>query len=88
MITNIIQKYKLSYHDMIYILKINKMSFYYRITNSDLTLIKNIIDKYQNLYQNHKDYIIIMKRSCLDKSYQELESSFLEIMKKITVKEN
>lgn len=46
MITNIIQKYKLSYHDMIYILKINKMSFYYRITNADLTLIKNIIDKY------------------------------------------
>ena len=50
--------------------------------------LKNIIDKYQNLYQNHKDYIIIMKRSCLDKSYQELESSFLEIIKKITVKEN
>lgn len=50
--------------------------------------LKNIIDKYQNLYQNHQDYIIIMKRSCLDKSYQELEKSFLDIINKVTVKEN
>jgi len=34
--------------------------------------LKNIIDKNKNLYKNDKDYIIIMKRSCLEKSYQEL----------------
>jgi len=45
--------------------------------------LKNIIDKNKNLYKNDKDYIIIMKRSCLEKSYQELENSFMDIINKI-----
>jgi len=44
--------------------------------------LKSIIDKNKNLYQNNADYIIIMKRSCLDKNYEELEKSFLDIIKK------
>ena len=45
--------------------------------------LKSIIDNYKNLYQNNLDYIIIMKRNCLESNYQELETSFLNIMKKI-----
>ena len=50
--------------------------------------MKNIIDKYKNIYENNKDYIIIVRKSCLEKDYQELENGFLEIMNKITLKEN
>lgn len=49
--------------------------------------LKSIIDNNKNNYSKDKDYIIIMKRSCLDASYQELENSFLDIIKKID-KEN
>lgn len=45
--------------------------------------LKSIIDNYKNLYQNNLDYIIIMKRNCLESNYQELETGFLNIMKKI-----
>lgn len=44
--------------------------------------LKSIIDNHKNLYQNDQDYIIIMKRSSLDSSYQELEKSFIDIMNK------
>lgn len=56
------------------------------IRNKFKRQIKNIIDKNKNLYQNHKDYIIIVKRSCLEKNYQELENNFLEIMNRIKEK--
>ena len=45
--------------------------------------LKSIVDNHKNLYQNNKDYIIIMKRSCLETSYQELENSFIDIFNKI-----
>jgi len=41
-ITDIIRNYKLEYQDIIYIIKLNKMSNNY-ISNSNLTVIKNII---------------------------------------------
>lgn len=46
--------------------------------------LKSIIDNHKNLYQNHQDYIIIMKRNCLESNYEELENSFLNIMNKIS----
>jgi len=45
--------------------------------------LKSIIDNHKNFYQNNKDYIIIMKRSCLDVSFTELENNFINIIKKI-----
>lgn len=45
--------------------------------------LKNIVDNHTNLYQNNQDYIIIMKRNCLDSNYQELEDSFLNIINRI-----
>ena len=45
--------------------------------------LRSIIDNNKNLYQKNKDYIIIMKRSCLEASYEELENDFIYIIKKI-----
>ncbi len=44
--------------------------------------LKSIIDNHKKLYENNQDYIIIMKRSCLESNYQELENNFLELMNK------
>lgn len=45
--------------------------------------IKSIIDNNKNIYQNSKDYIIILKKSCLEETYNELENSFINIMKQL-----
>lgn len=45
--------------------------------------LKSIVDNHKNLYQNNQDYIIIMKRSCLEANYQELENNFLDLISKI-----
>lgn len=44
--------------------------------------IRSIIDNNKKLYENNKDYIIIIKKSCLDKTYQELEKSFIMLFNK------
>lgn len=49
--------------------------------------MRNIVDKHKKLYQNNKDYIIIIRKSCLGSSYQELETSFLNIIRKINNQE-
>lgn len=53
------------------------------IRNKFKRRLKNIIDNNKNNYHYSKDYIIIMKRSCLEATYEELEESFLKIMNKI-----
>jgi len=45
--------------------------------------LKNIIDNNKNNYLNSQDYIIIMKRNCLNLSYNELEDSFIKLMCKL-----
>lgn len=45
--------------------------------------LKSIIDNNKNYYQKSKDYIIIMKRNCLEATYSELEESFLKVISKI-----
>ena len=45
--------------------------------------LKTIIDEHKNFYQNNRDYIIIMKRSCLEANYQELENDFIYMMSKL-----
>lgn len=42
--------------------------------------IRAIIDNYKKNYNNQQDYIIILRRSALDKTYQELESEFNKAM--------
>lgn len=48
--------------------------------------LKSIIDNNKNYYQISKDYIIIMKGSCLEASYEELEKAFQDIMNSINKK--
>ncbi len=43
--------------------------------------IRSIADNYKKLYINSKDYIIILRRTALDKTYADLEKDFNELMK-------
>jgi len=49
--------------------------------------IRNILDNHKNLYSNSKDYIIIIRKSCLDEDYSTLEDNLIYLLKKIE-KEN
>jgi ribonuclease P protein component len=42
--------------------------------------IRSIIDNYKKNYINGKDYIIILRRGALDRTYQELEKDFMDLM--------
>ena len=42
--------------------------------------LRNIIDDNKKLCSNSKDYIIIVKKNCLDASYQDIENSFKRII--------
>ena len=54
------------------------------IRNKYKRRIKSIIDNNKNFYSNDKDYIIILKRGCLEATYQQLNDSFIELVKKLT----
>ncbi len=43
--------------------------------------VRNIIDTNKKLYSNDKDYIIIIRKSCLDIEYKELEANLLNLIK-------
>ncbi len=45
--------------------------------------LRSIIDKYKKLYQNHRDYIIILRKNCHNLDFQELEDSFLQLFEKV-----
>ena len=45
-------------------------------------IIRSIIDNYKKLYINKKDYIIILRKEALSRSFNELNQDFLEIMPK------
>lgn len=42
--------------------------------------IRSIIDNYKKLYVNGRDYIIILRGSAKEKTYQELNEDFLSLM--------
>ena len=45
--------------------------------------IRNIIDNHKNLYSKSRDYIIIIRKNCLNVTYQNLEQSIISLMAKI-----
>lgn len=45
--------------------------------------IRNIIDNHKNLYSKSRDYIIIIRKNCLNVTYQNLEQSIISLMDKI-----
>ena len=51
-------------------------NYYKRIT-------RNIIDINKKSFQNTKDYIIMIKRTCLNIKYKELLTSFEELLKEL-----
>ena len=51
-------------------------NYYKRIT-------RNIIDLNKKSFQNNKDYIIMIKRTCLNVKYNELLTSFEELLKEL-----
>lgn len=56
-------------------------NYYKRIT-------RNICDKNKNLYSKGKDYIIIVRKGCTLQNFNEINESFVYLMKKIKEKEN
>ena len=51
-------------------------NYYKRIT-------RNIIDENKKSFSNNKDYIIMIKRTCLNVKYNELLTSFEKLLKEI-----
>ena len=49
--------------------------------------VRNILDNHKNLYSNSKDYIIIVRRSCLLEKFNILEENLIYLLKKVE-KEN
>ncbi len=43
--------------------------------------VRNILDNHRNLYSKSKDYIIIIRKSCLMESYQSLEDNLVNLLK-------
>ena len=43
-------------------------------------IVRNIIDNYKKDYIKGKDYIIILRRGVLEKSYQQLEKELIELL--------
>ncbi len=43
--------------------------------------IRAIIDNYKKNYNNSKDYIIILRKGAIDKTFQQLQEDFLSLMK-------
>ncbi len=42
--------------------------------------LRNIIDNNKKIYENNKDYIIIVRKNCLNASYSEINDSFKNII--------
>lgn len=45
--------------------------------------VRNIVDKYKKLFKNNHNYIIMIKKSCYDQSYQQLDHEFQKLIKEI-----
>lgn len=45
--------------------------------------IRNIVDNYKISYSKSKDYIIIVRKNCLEKEYKEIEESYQMLWNKI-----
>ena len=42
--------------------------------------LRAIIDNYKKYYINHKDYIIILRRGAIGKSFEELKKDYLQLI--------
>ena len=51
------------------------------IRNKYKRIIRNLVDKNKILFKNDFDYIIIIKKKCLELSYNELDMSLSTLLK-------
>ena len=62
-------------------------SFYKNISYTDenklIEEIKDIVDNYKNIYSKSKDYIIIIRKSCLNEAYSVLEDNLGNLLQKL-----
>lgn len=45
--------------------------------------IRTIVDNHKNLYSKGVDYIIIVRKNCLIREFEQIEDSFIQLMNKI-----
>ena len=45
--------------------------------------LRNIVDNYKFSYSKSKDYIIIVRKNCLDKTFEDLTNSYETLFKRI-----
>ncbi len=50
------------------------------IRNKYKRKIRSIIDEYKKVYQNSRNYIIILRKNCLEITHQEMKESLLQLM--------
>ena len=53
------------------------------IRNKFKRQLRNIVDNYKFSYSNSKDYIIIVRKSCLLEEYHKLEENLIYLLKRI-----
>lgn len=46
--------------------------------------IRNICDKYKNIYQKDKDYIIIVRKNYINLNFSEIEKKYIELINRVT----
>ncbi len=51
------------------------------IRNKYKRITRNIVDKNKFLFKKDFDYIIILKRKCLEMSFEELDNSLITLLK-------
>lgn len=45
--------------------------------------IRNIVDKYKNIYPKNQDYIIIVRKNYINLTFNEVSDKYIELMRKI-----
>ena len=58
------------------------------IRNKYKRKLRAIIDNYKKHYVNSSDYIIILRKGAVGKSFQELEKDFFELMNEINIRKD
>ena len=68
---NVINKYGIAISN-----KVGKANIRNRLKRQ----VRSIIDNNRNLFQNKGNYIIMIRKSCLNTTYQELEKALIELL--------
>jgi len=48
--------------------------------------VRAIIDENKNLFQNSYDYIIMIRKTCVESTYKEMNNDLVDLIKEVKVK--